>query len=107
VYNRIVPTNLGFPRDEPLKLGDQTMIRFLTLLLAVVAIGIGAGTLTWGITSAAMGDPIRSPIDYFDIGFAISTPSEAIGWGAGFLAGGFTALILGLALGRRKRSRSD
>jgi len=78
------------------------MIRLLTLLVAVVAVGIGAGTLTWGITSAATGDPIRSPIDYFNVGFAISTPSEAIGWGAGFLAGGFTAMIIGLALCRKK-----
>jgi hypothetical protein len=80
------------------------MIRFFTLTVAVLAIGIGAGTLTWGITSAAMGDPIRSPIDYFDIGFAISTPSEAIGWGAGCLAGGFIAMILGICCGRKKQN---
>jgi len=79
------------------------MIRFLTLTLAVLAIGIGAGALTWGITSAATGDSIRSPVDYFDIGFAISTPSEAIGWGAGFLAGGLTALILGLCCAGKGR----
>lgn len=82
------------------------MIRFLTLIVAVLAIGIGAGVLTWGITSAAMGDPIRSPIDYFNIGLAVSTPSEAIGWGAGFLAGGFTALGIAICpCGRRTKIR--
>lgn len=80
------------------------MIRFLMLISAVLAIGLGAGVLTWGITSAATGDPIHSPIDFFHVGFAISTPSEAIGWGAGCLAGGFTALIIGLCCGRKKQS---
>lgn len=80
------------------------MIRFLSLILAVLAIGIGAGTLTWGITSAATGDPIRSPVDFLNIGFAITTPSEAIGWGAGFLAGGFIAMIIGSACGRKQRN---
>jgi hypothetical protein len=80
------------------------MIRFVTLTLAVLAIGIGAGALTWGITSAATGDAVRSPIDYFNMGFAISTPSEAIGWGAGFLAGGLTAMILGICCTGRRSS---
>ena len=79
------------------------MIRFLTFLVAVLAIGLGAGVLTWGITSAATGEPIRSPIDYLHIGFAIATPSEAIGWGAGFLAGGFTAFIIASCACIRKR----
>ena len=78
------------------------MIRLLFRLAAVLGNGIGVGVLTWGIISAATGDPIRSPVDYFDIGFAISTPSEAIGWGAGFLAGGFTALLFSFIGGRRR-----
>lgn len=80
------------------------MVKFLFRVVAVLAIGIGAGALTWGITSAVTGDDIRSPIDFFDIGFAISTPSEAIGWGAGFLAGGFTALIFSF-IGIRKKNQ--
>lgn len=78
------------------------MVRFFMFILAVLAIGIGAGVLGWGIASTATGDPIRSPIDYLNIGFAITTPSEAIGWGVGGVAAGLTALVIGLASGPKR-----
>lgn len=65
--------------------------RFLSRIFAVAAIGGGIGFLTWGICAAALGDAIRSPFGLISL---VAEPSEAIGWGAGFLAAGVTALVL-------------
>lgn len=81
----------------------MALIKFLVRTVAVLAIGIGTGVLIWGISAAALQEPIRSPVDYFDIGFLISAPSEAIGWGAGFLAAGITAIVLSAACCRSGR----
>lgn len=65
--------------------------RIVARSLSVIAIGSGVGTLTWGICAAALGDSIRS---LAMLPALIDAPSEAIGLGAGFLAGGVLALVL-------------
>lgn len=67
------------------------MWRIAARIAAIVALAAGVGILTWGITSAAMGERLRSPV--FAPSFQV-LPAEAIGWGAGLLAGGLTALAL-------------
>lgn len=59
-------------------------------IIAVVGIGLGVGLLTWGIYSAIEGElqPLQAgPIVFKSIG-------QVIGWGAGLLGGGVTALVL-------------
>ena len=70
------------------------MIQFCTRVVAVLAVGLGMGVLIWGVSAAALSEPIRSPVDFLNVGFMISSPSEAIGWGAGFLTGGIAAIML-------------
>jgi hypothetical protein len=65
--------------------------RVFARIVAVLGIGTGIGALTWGICATVLGEAIRSPIGLE--GF-IAEPSEAIGWGAGLLAGGITALAI-------------
>ncbi|OHB78507.1 MAG: hypothetical protein A2V98_03670 [Planctomycetes bacterium RBG_16_64_12] len=67
------------------------MGRALTRIFAVVALGLGVGCLAWGITSAALGEPIRTPLAFGDF---IMASSEAIGCGAGLIAAGIAALVL-------------
>ena len=67
------------------------MGRLLAMILAVLAVGAGVGLLTWGISSAAMKEPIR--VAEMCAGF-MGTSSEVIGWGAGVLAVGVTTLVL-------------
>ncbi len=67
-------------------------------IFAVLAIGTGIGVLTWGICAAALGEVIRSPLGLTSF---IAEPSEAIGWGAGSLAAGITALVLSFIGGSR------
>jgi hypothetical protein len=67
-------------------------------MFAVLAIGTGIGVLTWGICAAALGEVIRSP---FGLTSLIAEASEAIGWGAGSLAAGITALVLSYVGGCR------
>jgi hypothetical protein len=69
-------------------------------IFAVLAIGTGIGVLTWGICAAALGEAIRSPLGLTSL---IAEPSEAIGWGAGSLAAGVTALVLSFIGGRRSQ----
>ena len=73
--------------------------RAFARIFAVLAIGSGIGTLVWGICAQAMGTPIRSP---FGLVHLISDPVEAIGWGAGLLAAGITALVLSLVGGQKR-----
>ena len=73
-----------------------TVARVLARIFSVVALGVGVGVLTWGICAAALGDSMRTPLGSF-----ITAPSEAIGWGAGFLAAGVTALVLSFIGGKR------
>ena len=65
---------------------------------AVVAMGLGAGFITWGLCAQVFGDPVRSP---FDMGNFISSASEAIGWGAGFMVAGIMSLLTGCCKGSR------
>ena len=74
--------------------------RLFARIFAVLAIGGGIGVLTWGICAAALGNAIRSPLGLTSL---IAEPSEAIGWGAGTLAAGITALVLSFIGGRRTR----
>ena len=67
-------------------------------IFAVLAIGTGIGILTWGICAAALGEVIRSPLGLTSL---IAEPSEAIGWGAGSIAAGVTALVLSFIGGSR------
>ncbi|MHB8901232.1 MAG: hypothetical protein ACYC6Y_20985 [Thermoguttaceae bacterium] len=68
--------------------------RAFARIFAVLAIGAGIGVLTWGICAEATEMQIRSP---FGLVYLISHPIEAIGWGAGLLAGGITAMVLSVA----------
>jgi len=61
--------------------------RRFTRVFSVLAIGVGIGVLVWGICAAGLGESIRGPR-------FTAQPSEAIGWGAGTLAAGVTALVL-------------
>lgn len=73
--------------------------RAFARIFAVLAIGGGIGVLTWGICAQSLGMPIRSP---FGLVYLISDPVEAIGWGAGLLAGGITAMVLSLVGGNKR-----
>ena len=75
--------------------------RMFARIFAVLGIGLGAGVLTWGIVAACLTGTIRSPLGLASL---ISEPSEAIGWGAGCLAAGITALVLSFVVGCKKRS---
>lgn len=74
--------------------------RMFARIFAVLGIGLGAGVLTWGIVAACLTGTIRSPLGLASL---ISEPSEAIGWGAGCLAAGITALVLSFVVGCRKQ----
>jgi hypothetical protein len=73
--------------------------RAFARIFAVLAIGAGIGILTWGICAQSLGMPIRSP---FGLVHLIADSVEAIGWGAGLLAGGITALVLSLVGGAKR-----
>lgn len=75
------------------------MGRCLARILAVLALGTGAGCLVWGIMSAALGEPVRTPLVF---GVPIGNASEVIGAGAGLIVVGVTTLILSLVGGRRE-----
>ncbi len=64
--------------------------RRLARIFAVIAMGLGTGSLLWGISGAMSGERLRAPFG----GALITEVSEAIGWGAGFLTGGIVALVL-------------
>ena len=78
------------------------MGRCLARVFAVLALGTGVGCLVWGITSAALGEPVRTPLVF---GVPISNSSEVMGAGAGLIVAGVTALILSLVGGRRNGDR--
>lgn len=78
------------------------MIRFLLRVIAILAVGIGSGVFAWGMAAAAYHEPIRDPAQCLQVGCVISSPSEAVGWGAGFLVGGLTALLAS-CLGEKKK----
>ena len=65
--------------------------RVLARVFSVVAVGVGAGLLVWGICAASLGEPEGAR---FGMGSVVGSPSEAIGWGAGFLVAGIMALVL-------------
>lgn len=69
------------------------MWRTVAIVVGVLALAAGVGLLTWGITSAALGEQLRAP--FFAPRIAL-LPSEAIGWGAALLTGGITGLRLAL-----------
>ncbi len=79
---------------------NPSVARGFARIFAVLSIGLGAGVLTWGIVAASLTGTVRSP---FGLASLISEPSEAIGWGAGCLAAGITALVLSFVVGRTKR----
>ncbi len=70
------------------------MIRLLVRIVAVFAVGLGVGILAWGIAAALKNETIRTPAFIGDS--LVQSPSEVIGWGAGILAVGLTALVLTL-----------
>ena len=74
--------------------------RMFARIFAVLAIGLGVGVLTWGIVAASLTGTVRSPLGLASL---ISEPSEAIGWGAGCLAAGITALVLSFVVGCTKQ----
>ncbi|MHC4400343.1 MAG: hypothetical protein ACYTG0_11770 [Planctomycetota bacterium] len=78
--------------------------RAFARMFSVLAIGAGVGVLVWGILAACLGEPVRSP---FGLTSLISDPSEAIGWGAGFLAAGIVALVLSFLRGCENRTYDD
>jgi hypothetical protein len=70
------------------------MGRLLARILGVLAVGLGVGLLTWGISASNMGEQIRVP--EFLGEKVLQSSSELIGWGAGILAVGLTTLVLTL-----------
>lgn len=81
-------------------LANPNVGRMFARIFAVLGIGLGVGVLCWGIVAACLTGTVRSP---FGLDWLISDPSEAIGWGAGFLAAGVTALVLSFVVGCKKR----
>ena len=75
------------------------MFRMIGKLFAILAIGAGTGTLTWGITAASLGEPIHPAWEATGV---LTAASEVIGCGAGLLAAGITALVLSLVGGCKK-----
>jgi hypothetical protein len=75
------------------------MGRTLARIFAVFALGAGVGCLVWGITSAALGETVRTP---WGLDAIISASSEAIGCGAGLIAAGVTSLVLSF-VGRKPK----
>jgi hypothetical protein len=71
--------------------------RAIARIFAVLAVGSGVGILTWGITAAKSGQPVFIPCGLEQ---CVGGPSEIIGWGAGILAAGVTALLLSFVGGR-------
>ena len=65
--------------------------RIMARVFAVVASGVGAGLLVWAIYAAARGEPLQA-ISWGAV--VISEAGEAIGWSAGLLLAGITALVL-------------
>ena len=74
------------------------MVRFITRVFAIFAVGIGGGVLTWGVAASIMEEPLRIPegLPFFPVA------SEVIGSGAGILAAGIAALIAS-SLGWKKK----
>ena len=68
--------------------------RLVTRCLAVTMLTVGVGLLTWAIDALIRGDALR-PMGASQV--VIQQPSEAIGLGAGLLAGAVLALLLSLA----------
>lgn len=64
--------------------------RALGKLVSVLTIGSGVGLLTWGILITAGCD--FKPLEFGPIVF--TSAGQIIGWGAGLLSGGVTALVL-------------
>lgn len=76
----------------------QSVSRIFAKSIAVVGIGLGVGLLTWGILEATRVDfqPLKAgPILFVNA-------SQAIGWGAGALGAGVTALVLAFIQTRSK-----
>ena len=93
-YGRVGPQNVIIPGLLLLVgllvwgLINPAVGRRLARIFAVIAMGLGTGFLLWGIGGAMSGERLRPPFRR-DI---ITEVSEAIGWGAGFLA---TCCIVG------------
>ena len=68
--------------------------RIFARVLALVALSLGIGLLTWAIHAAITGEPLAA-IAWERI--AISQPGEAFAWSAGLLVGGIIALLLSFA----------
>ncbi|MDD4269069.1 MAG: hypothetical protein GXY25_22970 [Pirellulaceae bacterium] len=73
--------------------------RVFAKIFAVLAVGGGIGVLAWGICAAVFGEPIRSLAAFPTL---VTTSSEVIGFGAGLLICGVTALILSLVGGKSR-----
>lgn len=71
--------------------------RVFAKIFAVLAVGGGIGILTWGICAAVFGETIRSLAVLPNL---VTATSEAVGFGAGLLVSGITALILSLVGGK-------
>jgi uncharacterized membrane protein len=59
--------------------------------VSVVLLSLGAGLITWGIFGLVAEDGFK-PMEFGPILF--SSSAQALGWGAGSLCGGLTALVL-------------
>lgn len=77
----LVAVAFSFPR----------VARAIGKIAAVVLVGIGVGLITWGLM-AVLGRDAFEPLRFGPITFH-SAP-QTLGWGAGCLAGGVTALVL-------------
>jgi hypothetical protein len=77
----VVMASIAYPRV------GRTFAR----ILAVLAMAVGGGLLTWALDALIRGDTLRG-IEWQPI--AISQPSEALGWSAACLVGGIASLVL-------------
>ena len=73
-------------------------------IFAVLAIGSGTGILTWAICVAVWGEEVRGLATYPRL---VTTPSEAIGLGAGLLVAGITTLVLPYRMPKGSRVKGE
>ena len=84
----LITVVLSFPR----------VARSIGKLAAVVLIGAGVGLITWGLLGALSRESFQ-PLEMGPILF--STAAQTLGWGAGCLGSGVTALVLAFVGGSK------
>ena len=81
IIGSVLTISLSFPRAG----------RALGKTVAVALMALGGGLITWGLIGSLSRDPFE-PLEFGPILF--SSAAQTLGWGAGSLCGGITALVL-------------